>query len=144
MKQTEFLIRHIEHQDAIDLVELIRQMGSNLSITEFRSQIERITEDSNHCILVAEMDERIVGYIHGFISLRLTSNPFLEIGGLIVDPKHRKQGIARSLIKHLESRFPDYSMTRVRCNFKREQAHAFYLGLNFTEVKQQKIFERSV
>jgi GNAT superfamily N-acetyltransferase len=84
----------------------------------------------------------VLGYIHCFNALRLTSKPFNEICGLVVDEKERGKGIGKLLVKQVESLFQDNRKIRVRCNSKRKLAHKFYCDLNYTLSKEQKIFEK--
>jgi ribosomal protein S18 acetylase RimI-like enzyme len=140
----EFSIRHIRQTDAAQLLKLTNQLGYNITIDNLAIQVNSIIENPNHRAYVAETGSTLLGYVHGFITIRLTSSPFLEIAGLIVSQDHRNMGIGSALINHLETQFPQYKESRVRCNIKRKQAHAFYLNQNFDEVKQQKVFERKI
>lgn len=137
-------IRKIEITDVANITELNQELGYKTSRSIVESQINTILSDENHHVLVAVHDDQVIGYIHGFISIRLTAEPFLEIGGLVVKENYRKQGIGRKLVVRLEQHIQEVEKVRVRCNLKRKSAHDFYLALNYQELKEQKIFEKTL
>jgi GNAT superfamily N-acetyltransferase len=138
----EIQIREIHKSDAFSITELSVQLGYKIDESLILEQIVSINSNKDHFAFVVVLNNMIIGYIHGFLSIRLTSSPFLEIGGLIVRKEYRRKGVASALIGYLESHVNDYKTIRVRCNVKRESAHRFYLNLNYIEKKEQKIFER--
>ena len=138
----EIKIREIHKSDAFSITELSVQLGYQIGESLILEQIASINANKDHFAFVAVLNTIIIGYIHGFLSIRLTSSPFLEIGGLIVRKEYRRNGVASTLIGYLESNVNDFKTVRVRCNVKRESAHRFYLNLNYIEKKEQKIFER--
>ncbi|MBG6132856.1 putative N-acetyltransferase YhbS [Aquimarina sp. EL_43] len=139
----EIKIRELQKSDAFSIAELSVQLGYQIDESLILKQITSINSNNDHFAFVAVLNTIVIGYIHGFISIRLTSSPFLEIGGLIVRKEYRRNRIASTLIGHLENHVNDYKTIRVRCNVKRQSAHGFYLNQNFIEKKEQKIFERT-
>ncbi|WP_106792916.1 GNAT family N-acetyltransferase [Aquimarina sp. Aq78] len=139
----EIKIRELHKSDAFSIAELSVQLGYQIDESLITKQITLINSNKDHFAFVAVLNTIVIGYIHGFISIRLTSSPFLEIGGLIVRKEYRRNGVASTLIEYLESHANDYKTVRVRCNVKRESAHQFYLNQNYIEKKEQKIFERT-
>ncbi|MBL4593583.1 MAG: GNAT family N-acetyltransferase [Flavobacteriales bacterium] len=137
-------IRNIEEADASRIAELNQELGYQTSPSLVERQLKTILSERNHHGYVAINDNQIVGYIHGFISIRLTTEPFAEIGGLIVNEDFRNRGIGRQLVDHFEKQIKDVENIRVRCNVNRNPAHKFYLTLNYIEKKEQKIFEKKL
>lgn len=137
-------IRQIEVTDASKIAELNQELGYQTSTSLVERQLEIIRSKKDHYVFVAIDNDQVVGYIHGFISIRLTTDPFLEIGGLIVKENCRNKGIGRKLVGHLEQYIKGVENVRVRCNVNRKSAHDFYLALNYTEKKEQTIFERKL
>ena len=137
-------IRKIQEGDAPRIVELNQELGYRTSSFLVERQLNTILNDRNHYGYIAITENQIVGYIHGFISIRLTTEPFAEIGGLIIDERYRKRGIGRILVDHMEQKINEVEKFRVRCNVKRSSAHEFYLALNYQESKEQKVFERKL
>ena len=96
------------------------------------------------CVIAS--NEKIVGWIHGFYSLRIESDFFVEIGGLVVDENFRKNGIGKKLVdKVMEwSKLKNCEKVRVRCNVIRKESHKFYENIGFEINKEQKIFSKPV
>jgi GNAT superfamily N-acetyltransferase len=92
---------------------------------------------------VALQDEKIIGWIQAGLVYRLETEPFVEIGGLVVEAAYRGQGIGKKLVERVQqwSVANGQVTLRVRSNTKRREAHQFYRALGFTEAKEQKVFE---
>jgi GNAT superfamily N-acetyltransferase len=88
----------------------------------------------------------MIGWIHGIYSLRVESDPFVEIGGLVVDKDFRRHGSGKLLVnKMIEwSLSRNCHLIRVRCNIIRREANAFYGAIGFNEIKQQKVYNMKV
>lgn len=88
-------------------------------------------------------DETVIGWIHGFYSLRVESDAFVEIGGLVIDERYRRKGVGKMLVNEVIewSRRMNIHKIRVRSNAIRTDAHTFYESIGFTETKEQKIFD---
>jgi len=109
---------------------------------EAKSRLASLLGSDSDFIWVYEQNAEIKGWIHMFLSIRLASPTFAEIGGLVVDETCRRQGIGRELVgtavafsheKHLS--------VRVRCNTQRDGANIFYGQLGFKNKKSQKVHE---
>lgn len=137
-------IRKVEPSDSYGITALNHELGYQTSSQLIEKQLSEILSSEDHFVFVAISDDEIVGYIHGFKAVRLTTETFVEIGALIVKENHRKKGIGKALVNHLEVHAKDTEKIRVRCNVKRTAAHDFYTALNFTGRKEQKVFEREV
>jgi predicted N-acetyltransferase YhbS len=140
----EVQIRGIAKEDYEPIAELTNELGANIVPETVYDQIVEIIRNPDHFAFVAIKDYEIVGYIHCFNAIRLTSKPFLEICGLIVDEKERGNGIGKLLVQKVESLYNVSGKIRVRCNSKRELAHGFYINLDYAVSKQQKIFEKKI
>lgn len=140
------LIRTILPEDAEDVSALSRQLGYSFNSEETREQIRQVMDSSNDFAAVALMDEKLVGWVHVFRAIRLETKPFAEIGGLVVEEQWRGRGIGRALVRATKqwSASQGINELRVRCNVKRKEAHAFYAGIGFTELKEQKVFQFSL
>ena len=91
------IIRHARGSDVDRLEQFAAGMGLDTSGHPFALQVD----DPGHAVFVADVDERIVG----FISLRELSGPLreqytapMELWGLFVHPDVQGHGVARSLM----------------------------------------------
>lgn len=139
----QITFREIIEDDAEALVKLSLQFGYAVSVAEMRLRVAQLLAHQDHCGFVACAGEQVVGWIHGFYTFRLESEPFVEIGGLVVDENLRRQGIGQQLIERVKEWAAAQSVrkVRVRCNTKRFDTHKFYLNAGFTETKEQKVFD---
>ena len=137
-------IRQIVKEDVERITSLTNQLGSNIDSEIVLEQINNILNNPDHFAFVAIFNDEVVGYIHCFNAIRLTSNPFTEICGLVVDEKVRGNGIGRLLVQHVELLFKGNRKIRVRCNTKRNLAHKFYFDQDYSLSKEQKIFEKKI
>lgn len=139
-------IRKIIEQDAAAIARLSGQLGYSATPSAMAVRIRAINNSKDHCSYAAMADQEWVGWIHGCYTLRLESDAFVEIGGLVVAEQFRGKGIGLMLIEQVAqwAREKDVSRLRVRCNTKRTDTHAFYRHIGFREAKEQKIFDRNL
>jgi GNAT superfamily N-acetyltransferase len=89
-------------------------------------------------------DARLVGWIDVAITYHLQSEPFVLIGGLVVQDGLRGLGIGKRLCEEAEAwaRGKGISIVRVTSRSTRPDAHRFYLRDGYTEIKTSKVFEK--
>ena len=141
-----FIIREAVSDDATALTGLSNQLGYTITEASTKQNLEVISGHEGEILLVAMHEKELVGWIHVFQTTRLEAGSFCEIGGLVVNDKHRRMGVGKLLVE--QAKYWCLRSTtrtlRVRCNIKRIEAHAFYEALGFAEHKQQKIFEMTL
>lgn len=107
-----------------------------------RNRLGDLLKSKTDKVWVFVKQNQILGWIHVFIGYRVASSSFAEIGGIVVSPEDRRQGIGRSLVNHAKLWASDHDLKlRVRCNSKREESHEFYESAGFSKVKTQHVFE---
>jgi len=100
-------IRPITQSDKTRWLELFKEYivfyKSSLSDAQFELTWQRINSEFNIKGLVAEVDNKIVGFTH-YIWRPSTweVEDFCYLEDLYVDPKNRKGGVGRALIKAVE------------------------------------------
>ena len=112
---------------------------SRTPIDKARTKLLKILESPTDFVYVAEYDHTVAGWIHLFSALRLASEDFVEIGGLVVAPESRGYGIGKALVRHASCEHP--GKLRVRCNEQRSDTHKFYTAIGFERNKVQYVFE---
>lgn len=136
-------IREISEKDAEAVAKLSTQLGYESNAEQTRLRIAQINNSNENCALVALIDGKVAGWIHGFYTLRVESDPFVEIGGLIVDENYRNLKIGKQLIENVNlwAKKHQVKKLKVRCNIKRTESHRFYEQVGFKENKRQVAFE---
>lgn len=135
-------IREADETDVEGLHELTKTLGYSISKETMESQLTAILKHPDHHLMVAVVNGQVIGFIHAFSTIRLTSSAFVEIGGLAIAEAFRFQGLAKNLVSSIEEASEGLPI-RVRCNRKRTGAHQFYEKLGYSEVKEQKVFLHS-
>lgn len=139
------IIRRAVELDAAELARLTSQLGYPASEAAIRTRLRRIIESSDDCVLVAEGSVgELAGWIHGFLSQLLESDYRVEIGGLLVDARLRRNGIGRQLVRAVEDWAVERGATElsVRCREERAESHKFYESLSFRHTKTQRVFRK--
>lgn len=131
----------IDDSNAINL--LSHQLGYPLTQEETRHHLAEILEKKNEAVFVAVNNNAVIGWIGVFKTLHLVSGYLCEVAGLVIDLAYHRQGAGKLLVDQAAkwSRNQGCTDLRVRTNTKRKQAHQFYLGLGFAEIKEQKVYE---
>jgi GNAT superfamily N-acetyltransferase len=146
MEKTKIVIRMAKMEDAEVIASLSNQLGYVTNQEEITKRLQSILGHSENVVYVATYLGKVVGWIHGFYSLRVESDPFVEIGGLVVDEAHWKMGFGKMLILRIVewAEHFDCKKIRVRSNITRVESHEFYLRIGFTLSKEQKIFNLEI
>ena len=142
----QLAIRLPRADDAAALARLSGQLGYPSSDEEIRQRLSTLLSGKDDFLIVAELDGRVVGWLHAFAAMRLESGAFAEIGGMVVEEAFRGRGMGRRLVDEASAwaRGKGFRTLRVRSNVVREDTHRFYLGLGFETVKSQAVFARDL
>jgi ribosomal protein S18 acetylase RimI-like enzyme len=138
-------IRPAKESDAPELARLMAQLGYPAPIDVVRARLERLLHSSGNLLLIAEgSGGELVGWIHGFLCQLLEADYRVEIGGLVVDERFRRNGIGCQLVKAIEDWAAEHGRVElsVRCREERTGAHGFYKALQFQHTKTQFVFRK--
>jgi ribosomal protein S18 acetylase RimI-like enzyme len=137
-------IRLATERDIPRIIELYQELSLTIShieqalspsSDEYRKVFAEICADPKHELLVAESQGQVVGTIALLIVPNLSHNatPYAIAENLIVNQKHRRQGIARQLLEYCINRAKEEKCHRIElCSDKRrEEAHRLYRSLGF-------------
>ncbi|MCR1952629.1 MULTISPECIES: GNAT family N-acetyltransferase [Clostridium] len=133
-------IRTISISDYRDIYLLNKELGYLYPEERVREKIKYIIENKKDIILVAYIDNNIIGYIHGSEYELLYSDSLINILGFVVRESYRKNGVGKALIDKLEevARENKYSGIRLVSGIDRENAHRFYERNGYIYRKEQK------
>jgi GNAT superfamily N-acetyltransferase len=134
-------------EDAAVIAVLATQLGYPNTPEEIAVRLRDVLAQTGSAVLVAEdEDGAVIGYGHVFGAHRVDTDPFAEIGALVVDETRRSRGTGAALVTAMEAWAIEhgYRELRVRSNVVRERAHAFYDRMGFGRVKRQQIFARAI
>lgn len=139
----DLFLRQATRDDAAALAALSTQLGYPSTSDQVQARLSWLIS-TDDIILVAESNDRVVGWIHMQVSCTVEANPNAEIAGLVVDESCRGQGVGSALVEEgcLWAKRRGMVEVRVRSNVLREEAHRFYEGQGFQRLKTQIVFSR--
>ena len=143
------MIRSIRPQDAQALVHICETaLKHETDAATIRQRIRELSSNDSYYIAVYEddKDHRVLGFIQAERYNLLYGGNGWNVIALAVDPEAQRQGIGKQLLKSLEEKAAanQYTFIRLNCNVVREEAHAFYHGMDYTCDKTQKRFIKEI
>lgn len=141
------VVRPMRSSDAERVAALSTELGYPSSPSEIVRRFSLLAEDADHGLFVAEgPNGEAVGWVHVHGRRFLESDPFAEIGGLVVHENYRSQGVGRALMATAEhwALSKGYNVVCVRSNATRAEAHEFYRRIGYEAVKSQRVFRKSL
>ncbi len=131
----------IEDLDGVNHVSAFLGYAQSTA-AQAKLRLQSLLHSDTNFIWVYEENGNIKGWIHVFVSIRIASPAFAEIGGLVVDETCRRQGIGRKLVDTAVNFAHEKHLSiRVRCNTQRDGANIFYKELGFKKKKSQNVHE---
>lgn len=146
MKPSEIEIRGAGAADATAIALLSEQLGYPASVSQAETRLAALLGAKEHEVFVAVVDNRILGWIHVYLARRIESEPFGELGGLVVAAACRRRGIGRCLLARAEEWLKSCGVARLRVRVRadREEARIFYRRLDFARTKEQQVFDKTL
>jgi GNAT superfamily N-acetyltransferase len=140
------IIRTAEKHDLSELTALCEELGYPSQIQDVKKRLAKIQDSHFDIILVAVENGIVIGWIHVFIALRLESDHFAEIGGLVVSSEQRGRGVGKILVSEAEkwAKENGSATIRVRSRTSRKKSREFYEREGYIVIKEQNVFEKSL
>jgi len=134
------LIREAKESDVLFLKRLLVQLGyPDQDETGVQQRINHHGKEG-YRLLVAEIDQEVVGFIalHWFHLLHLAGN-LGRISAFCVDERFRSQGIGMRLLETAEELLKSKGCGKIEVmsNLKRTRTHQFYLKQKYTEESKR-------
>ena len=139
-------IRAAQLSDARAIAELTMQLGYEVAPATLAERLKRLLPKDDQRFLVAEHDGDVVGWVHVVIVEYVDTGVYAEIGGLVVERRQRKKGVGKLLMTRAEewAREKGCSVVRLRSSAVRTEAHRFYEGLGYSNIKTQFTFVKAI
>lgn len=138
------MYRIFDDLDINAVQSLIAQLGYAVKKEKLAAHIAIIRKMGGE-IFVGESGGMVAGCVSVVIDARLAEGVNAEIVSLVVDTRFRGQGLGKGLIGEAEKWAAARADTiRIRANSIREDAHLYYKGLGYLEMKTQKIFSKTI
>jgi len=136
-------IRHAHAVDAEDIAHLLPLLGYAVESHEIECRLERMAFEQNNIVLVADMDNRVVGLCQVQGVHLIANEGYAEINVLVVRGSHRGYGIGKSLVDAAIAWAFErcYPKIRLWSRVERFAAHGFYEAYGFTKSRTSHAFE---
>ncbi|WP_029419933.1 GNAT family N-acetyltransferase [Alicyclobacillus macrosporangiidus] len=137
-------IRKMKPQDIEQVTVLCEQFGYPARTEEVEERFQRLCRLAEHQLFVVEENSAVVGWIHVHGIHSLSSAPYAEIRGIVVDRQYRQQGVGRMLMLKAEQWALDngYRVVRLRSGTERPESHHFYPKLGYERTKTQHHYQK--
>lgn len=135
----EINIRKAAVDDYKEITEIcIHDLGYNCSAELVKVRLENM-DDEREKVFVSCADGKIAGFIHAEKYDALYFETVVNLLGLAVAQKYRKNGIGRMLLNECEnwSKSIDAKYVRANSGSARSDAHIFYRNAGYNNEKMQ-------
>jgi GNAT superfamily N-acetyltransferase len=138
----EIQIRPAVTDDCSGITTMTNLLGYPSSEDKVCQILEMVIKHPDHQIFVAHAENQVAGYIHLVCTIRMGSEPFVEIAALFVHEAFQSKGIGSALIKEAVNwtLAKDHQIIRIRSNIIRKKAHKFFIRNGFENLKTQEVF----
>lgn len=131
------LIRNANQKDLVDITYLMAELGYETTVSEMKNRLSKLSNNPDYHTIIAEFDNEVVGLLGLHIGLAYEfSGCYGRIVCLVVNKKHRKNGIGKKLIDRAKEIIGDQDGNTLVLNsgnrIDREDAHKFYLDIGFS------------
>lgn len=133
--------------DLPEISRLAHQLGYPNTLDQMQKRLTVILTNPNEKVLIVDVTgKKTAGYIHAEKHLSLEVEPLVEVGGLVINPQFRRQGLGKALLTAVEewTRESGCKLIRLHSNIIREEAHQFYKDMGYSINKTQFSFIKSL
>lgn len=138
------IVRQMKAHDAPDVAALSEQLGYPITAEQIAAKFSTLNANTDHGFFVAEGENTVLGWVHVYGVHLLESDPFAEIGGLVVEERQRRQGVGRALMQQSEewARAKGYYCVRLRSGLHRTEAYIFHRQVGYELIKTAHTFRK--
>lgn len=136
-----FTIRKAVISDSYDIYHINKtSLGYDYDYEKQKAKIKAVLNDNSQVIFVADIGDKVVGYIHLANYDVIYADNFKNCLGLAVDNDFKRNGIGSELLSRGEEWAKEHGAVGIRLclGMEREKAHKFYLSQGYVENKIQK------
>jgi N-acetylglutamate synthase-like GNAT family acetyltransferase len=130
-------IRDAASADAAALTVLLDQLGYPCTEGEVLRRLTRLKATGSDECFVALQEGHVIGMAAVHVSTTLVGdNPVAKLSAIVVDERHRQQGVGEALLSEIERRALTIgcSLIFLTTADRRDGAHAFYRRSGFKET----------
>ncbi len=137
----KFTVRSAVISDAEDIYYINKtSLGYDYDLDKQRNNLGAVLNDKTQVVFVADIGNKVVGYIHLTSYDVIYTDTYKNCLGLAVNNDYKRMGIGSALLNQGEIWAKENGAVGIRlCSgIERENAHKFYLSQGYIENKLQK------
>jgi GNAT superfamily N-acetyltransferase len=140
------ILREAKFEDYEEIAVLCNQLGYQTESSDIPHRLKQINDLDQHAVFVAELDHRVIGWIHVYVCPLLVSPHQSQLGGLVVHEDQRGKGIGEKLMEQAEawSRTRSCQLLTVYTNIIRNRTHGFYENLGYQNIKTEYLMRKEL
>lgn len=151
-KKTKVKIRPLRAGDIEAVMQLHRELGWNPAFkadgSTLRGRLTALFDEENALLLVAELQGKVLGYVHGeIVTYLLFAGREMLVSELFVRQSERGKGVGSALMSAIEAEAVMRKCFRVTVLNSREREsykRGFYPSLGYEERSQTATFTKRV
>ncbi|MDH5648614.1 MAG: GNAT family N-acetyltransferase [Gammaproteobacteria bacterium] len=152
MAKNKIQIRPLKPDDVDDIMRLHKELGWNPAFkadgSTLRQRLKSLITEDNALLLVAELNNRVVGYVHGETATYLLfAGREMFVSEVFVVEEARSQGVGKMLMTAIESEAINQKCFRITVMNGREREsykRGFYPSLGYQERGQTAVFSKRI
>jgi GNAT superfamily N-acetyltransferase len=139
------VVRQMVPADLPAVQALLKQLGTDIDLSELERRFASTTDAADHEILVGTNNDSVVGLLHMYARPALEKPPEAIVQALVVDSAHRGTGIGRILMDAAEhwTRERGFESIALSSHVSREAAHAFYTALGYQVIARSILLRKT-
>ncbi len=139
-----FRLRLACMDDAAEIARLSAELGYPTNAGEMTPRLHAVLGDPKHHIVVAAVENGLLGWIALERRIGLEGGERAEIVGLVVDAGARRAGVGAALAQAAEqwARELGYDQLVVRSNVARVESHSFYEKHGYVRRKTSHVYSK--
>ncbi len=148
MTDSDIKIRPLRDSDIEAVMRLHRELGWNPAFmadgSTLRQRLQSLIVEESALLLVAEIDGRVIGYVHGeIVTYLLFAGREMMITEVFVRERARGKGVGKALVTAIENEAVKEKCFRISVLNSREREsykRSFYPGMGYSEREQTATF----
>ncbi|HEX19279.1 MAG TPA: N-acetyltransferase [Acidiferrobacteraceae bacterium] len=148
MTDSDIKIRPLRNSDIEAVMRLHRELGWNPAFmadgSTLRQRLQSLIIEESALLLVAEIDDHVIGYVHGEIIIYLLfAGREMMITEVFVREKARGKGVGKALVTAIENEAVKEKCFRISVLNSREREsykRGFYPNMGYSEREQTATF----
>jgi GNAT superfamily N-acetyltransferase len=148
MTDSDIKIRPLRNSDIEAVMRLHRELGWNPAFmadgSTLRQRLQSLIIEESALLLVAEIDDHVIGYVHGEIIIYLLfAGREMMITEVFVRERARGKGVGKALVTAIENEAVKEKCFRISVLNSREREsykRSFYPNMGYSEREQTATF----